>query len=117
MTRCCSFPRATVESCWRATSTIPGTSTRCSSARGRWASCTTADVAHAMECAQAPEALAAKRQAALQALHTDRAQAMALLRSMQYSQAMPAAWAAMRRACRVYYEALARQALQVVVVS
>ena len=42
---------------------------------------------------------------------------MALLRSMQYSQAMPAAWGAMRRACRVYYEALAREALQVVVVS
>ena len=76
-----------------------------------------ADVAHAMECDQAPEAFAAKRQAALQALHTDRVQAMALLRSMQYSQAMPAAWGAMRRACRLYYEALARQATQVVIVS
>jgi hypothetical protein len=76
-----------------------------------------ADVAHAMECAQAPVCFADKRQAALQALHSDREQAMALLRSMQYSEAMPAAWSAMRRACRLYYEALARQPTAVVVVS
>ncbi len=75
-----------------------------------------ADVAHAMECAQAPVCFADKRQAALQALHSDREQAMALLRSMQYSEAMPAAWSAMRRACRLYYEAVARQRTAVVVV-